>query len=313
MRFRETIEALHDDGARVFIEAGPRGNMTSFMQDILRGRPACAVAADVRRRSGTAQLNHLVGMLAVHDVELDLGYLFAQRDVHDDRLARSSAPGRATAAGREIALSTTWPMLRLPEEALEQLRTPSPLRRDGPAAHGASANGSRPPLARRARRPRRRRPCARSRTTPAHAASRPLGRPRRAQRAQPLAAPWPVPRGRDEDEPRSRSRATSRRCSTSWRPTSEVMSAYLGGGRGGRARAGARGRCVGHDRRLGARAASSWRSGWSTPPRTATCSTTRSAGASRARDPELHALALMPLAMSIEILAEAACLPAARA
>src|ERR1700677_3313893 len=37
VRFRETIEALHDDGARIFIEVGPRGNMTSFMQDILRG------------------------------------------------------------------------------------------------------------------------------------------------------------------------------------------------------------------------------------------------------------------------------------
>ena len=91
MRFRETIEALHDDGARVFVEVGPRGNMTSFMEDILRGRPSCAVAADLRRRSGTAQLNHLVGMLAVHDVELDLGYC-----------SPGDAPSRSTggAAGR---------------------------------------------------------------------------------------------------------------------------------------------------------------------------------------------------------------------
>ena len=45
VRFRETIEALYADGARVFVEAGPRGNMTAFVEDILRGRPACAVAA----------------------------------------------------------------------------------------------------------------------------------------------------------------------------------------------------------------------------------------------------------------------------
>ncbi len=120
VRFRETIEALHDDGARVFIEVGPRGNMTSFMQDILRGRPACTVAPDVMRRSGTAQLSHLVGMLAAHDVTLDLGYLYAQRDVHTiDWRQPTAEPSRAS---HEIALSTTWPMLRLSEEALQLLR-----------------------------------------------------------------------------------------------------------------------------------------------------------------------------------------------
>src|SRR5262249_21774425 len=78
-RLRETIEALYENGTRVFVEVGPRGNMTSFMEDILRGREACAVASDARRRPSTAQLNHLVGRLVAHDVELDLDYLFAHR------------------------------------------------------------------------------------------------------------------------------------------------------------------------------------------------------------------------------------------
>ena len=47
VEFRRTIETLYDEGARVFVEAGPRGNMTGFLDDILRGRPYCAVPADL--------------------------------------------------------------------------------------------------------------------------------------------------------------------------------------------------------------------------------------------------------------------------
>ncbi|MGP0047889.1 MAG: beta-ketoacyl synthase N-terminal-like domain-containing protein, partial [Solirubrobacteraceae bacterium] len=137
VRFRETIEALHDDGARVFVEVGPRGNLTSFIQDILRGRPFCAVAADARRRSGVTQLNHLAAMLAVHDVELDLGYLFAHRRAQpvDWRLPATPAPPAGSA---RIPLSTAWPMLRLSDDALARVR-------DGSPAAPAPATQPRPP------------------------------------------------------------------------------------------------------------------------------------------------------------------------
>jgi acyl transferase domain-containing protein/phosphopantetheinyl transferase len=133
VRFRETIEALHDDGARVFIEVGPRGNMTSFMQDILRGREACVVAPDLMRRSGTTQLNHLVAMLAVHDVPLDLDYLYAARDVHALDWRERPQQGEREPA-HTIALSTTWPTLRLSEDALERVHWH--------AAGNGSANGA---------------------------------------------------------------------------------------------------------------------------------------------------------------------------
>ena len=82
MEFRRTIEKLYEEGTRVFVEVGPRGNMTGFVDDILRGRPYCAVPANLQRRSGIAQLNHLVGVLAVHDVELDATALYARRHAH---------------------------------------------------------------------------------------------------------------------------------------------------------------------------------------------------------------------------------------
>ena len=119
VRFRETIEALYDDGARVFVEVGPRGNLTAFIEDILRGRRCCAVASDLSRRSGVTQLNHLAGLLAVHGVEVDLGHLYAQRRVRE---VDWQAPGSEDGGRRTIPLSTAWPMLRLAPEVTDRLR-----------------------------------------------------------------------------------------------------------------------------------------------------------------------------------------------
>jgi phosphopantetheinyl transferase len=124
VRFRETIEALYEDGARVFVEAGPRGNMTAFIEDILRGRPACAVASDVPRRSSVTQLNHMAGLLAVHGLDVDLGVLRAGRP---GRLVDWEAAAGAGADDElRIPLSTRWPMLTLAPEALERLRASAP-------------------------------------------------------------------------------------------------------------------------------------------------------------------------------------------
>ena len=155
VRFRETIDALYADGARVFVEAGPRGNMTAFVEDILRGRPACAVAADVPRRSSVTQLNHMAGLLAVHGLDVDLDVLRAGRGAQ-------LVDWEAAAAGSEpelrIALSTQWPMLTLAPEALERLRRSAPapkpapaglvpalvVRTEPPGPHGGGDDGHRP-------------------------------------------------------------------------------------------------------------------------------------------------------------------------
>ena len=80
VEFTRMIERMYADGVRVFVEAGPRGNLTAFVEDILRGKPFAAVPANLPRRSGATQLNHLVGQLAAHGVPVDAGYLFAHRD-----------------------------------------------------------------------------------------------------------------------------------------------------------------------------------------------------------------------------------------
>jgi len=79
VEFTSLIEAMYADGVRLFVEVGPRGNLSSFVQDILRGRSLLAVPSNVCQRSGITQLNHLVAQLAAHDVPLELEYLYRRR------------------------------------------------------------------------------------------------------------------------------------------------------------------------------------------------------------------------------------------
>ncbi|HET7035096.1 MAG TPA: beta-ketoacyl synthase N-terminal-like domain-containing protein [Thermomicrobiaceae bacterium] len=114
VEFRHTIEQLHDAGFRLFVEAGARGNLTAFVEDILRGRDFQAASADTQRRDGITQLNHLAGMLLVHGVALDLAYLYQRRD---PKLVDWAAPAaNASARGSKIELFSGWPALRISEE-----------------------------------------------------------------------------------------------------------------------------------------------------------------------------------------------------
>jgi acyl transferase domain-containing protein/phosphopantetheinyl transferase len=120
VEFRRSVEALHDDGARVFVECGPRGNLTAFIDDILRGRDVCAVAVDIQRRSGVTQLNHLVGQLLVHDVRVDAEALHTGRGSRELDLDAPAAEPAGSAC--RVDLSTRWPMLRLSDEAVAAVR-----------------------------------------------------------------------------------------------------------------------------------------------------------------------------------------------
>jgi malonyl CoA-acyl carrier protein transacylase len=77
--FRETVEAMHADGLRIFVDVGARGNLAGFVQDTLRGRPAFAIATNLPRRSGPTQLNHLVAALFAQGVPIRPGFLYARR------------------------------------------------------------------------------------------------------------------------------------------------------------------------------------------------------------------------------------------
>ncbi len=65
-RFRETIEAMYDAGARVFVESGPRGGLSGFVDEILRGRPHVAIPLDLPSRGAEEQICHAVALCAAH-------------------------------------------------------------------------------------------------------------------------------------------------------------------------------------------------------------------------------------------------------
>ena len=121
VRFRETIEAMHGDGVRIFVEVGPRGNLSAFVDDAFRGRPHLAVPADAFARPGITQLNHLVGLLAVHGVPVELETLYEGRRARRipleqlGRVAEKNAP---------------------PHEARDRVDPHGALGRDGEPAEG---------------------------------------------------------------------------------------------------------------------------------------------------------------------------------
>jgi acyl transferase domain-containing protein/phosphopantetheinyl transferase len=79
VRFQETIETMYDEGFRIFLEVGPKSNLTGFVRDILSGKTFLAMASNVHHRSGITQLNHTLGLLAAHFVPLRLDHLYASR------------------------------------------------------------------------------------------------------------------------------------------------------------------------------------------------------------------------------------------
>ncbi|MDH3285505.1 MAG: type I polyketide synthase, partial [Acidobacteriota bacterium] len=145
--FRETVEAMYDDGVRLFVEVGARGNLTAFVDDILRGRTHAAVAADLETRSGISQLNHLVATLAAHGVPMNLGALYEGRGAQAIDLESSDDPSSKPGVSA-TRLETGWPVMRLSDETLARIREKTGRRREReavmrqPAQHATGPTGA---------------------------------------------------------------------------------------------------------------------------------------------------------------------------
>lgn len=81
VEFTRAIERMYADGIRLFVEAGPRGNLSAFIEDILRGKSFAALPANVQRRPGMVQFNHLIAQLAAHGRPIRWNRLYAEREV----------------------------------------------------------------------------------------------------------------------------------------------------------------------------------------------------------------------------------------
>ncbi|MBD3559152.1 polyketide synthase dehydratase domain-containing protein, partial [Planktothrix sp. FACHB-1355] len=81
VKFRETIAKLYDLGVTTYIEVGPRGNLTAFVDDILRGRNYLALASNSQRKSGLEQIQNLLARLFVDRISVNFTPLYQLRDL----------------------------------------------------------------------------------------------------------------------------------------------------------------------------------------------------------------------------------------
>lgn len=141
VRFRETIESMYEVGVRLFVEIGPRGNLTGFVSDTLKGQPHLAVASNVHHRSGTTQLNHALGLLAAHGVPMRLDFLYNRRAPRTLDLENAGAGQTEHGAEKgavELTLGLPIPSL----EGLKGLKKATPQSSQDVVGHRSQKDGS---------------------------------------------------------------------------------------------------------------------------------------------------------------------------
>jgi acyl transferase domain-containing protein/NAD(P)H-dependent flavin oxidoreductase YrpB (nitropropane dioxygenase family) len=79
VRFAEMIEAMYQDGARVFVEVGPGSVLGPLVATILEGRPHLGVACDAAGSSGLATFLRATARLAAAGLPLELERLVRGR------------------------------------------------------------------------------------------------------------------------------------------------------------------------------------------------------------------------------------------
>lgn len=116
LRFQETIRRMHADGARIFLEVGPRANLTAFVSDILRGEEHIAIATDQHRKSSLVAAMHAIAQLVALHVDVDLSPLFAQRPCRPLTFdAQADTPPLEKDVPGMVEIQLGAPRLRLPE------------------------------------------------------------------------------------------------------------------------------------------------------------------------------------------------------
>lgn len=92
VKFMQQVQSMYEDGARIFVEAGPGMVLSNLVDDILSDKPHLTTACDRQGRNGATQIQHMLGQLAVHGVPLNLNLLYEHRfDASDEILPAQEA------------------------------------------------------------------------------------------------------------------------------------------------------------------------------------------------------------------------------
>ncbi|MEE8170568.1 MAG: acyltransferase domain-containing protein, partial [Phycisphaerae bacterium] len=136
VRFADELRAMHDAGARVFIEVGPGRTLTGLTERTLAGRDIAAVATDQGGRHGLVSLLHALGQLHAAGVRFEPYRLFEQRVRRAPELSRlvehtKPAPLSPTTwmvdGSRAVPLNDQKKTTRSKETAPRNATAPAPL------------------------------------------------------------------------------------------------------------------------------------------------------------------------------------------
>jgi acyl transferase domain-containing protein/phosphopantetheinyl transferase (holo-ACP synthase) len=134
---RQTVQAMYEDGVRIFVEVGPNGILTSSLAGILADKPHVGVPSNLASRSGLSQIHHLLAILHTQAVPANLAFLYKRRDPQ-------SVDFNAH-AGKELSsaikqLSLTHAALKLDVNALPKITR---FKQDNDAGAAELGDGSR--------------------------------------------------------------------------------------------------------------------------------------------------------------------------
>ncbi|MEM9386844.1 MAG: beta-ketoacyl synthase N-terminal-like domain-containing protein [Pseudomonadota bacterium] len=118
VKFVETVEQLYADGVRHFLEVGPSGNLTSFVDDILRDRPHVAASANSRSKPDLQVLQQLLGRLYAAGQSMRWEALYAGRQVCRTDAEHYAGKGLRPA----LPVPNTLPYIRLDDDTVAELR-----------------------------------------------------------------------------------------------------------------------------------------------------------------------------------------------
>ena len=88
VRFVEELGAMFDEGARIFVEVGPRSVLSNLARETLAGRGSLILSMDSSERHGVTHLLHVVAQLAVAGVAIDFEELWRGRAIDAIQLAK---------------------------------------------------------------------------------------------------------------------------------------------------------------------------------------------------------------------------------
>ncbi|MCX5899297.1 MAG: type I polyketide synthase, partial [Proteobacteria bacterium] len=111
VRFEETVKKMYEDGVRFFIEVGPSGNLSAFINDILSKKECLCLATNQRQKNSVEQFLTVLAHLYVNAKEVQLEKLFCSRSCTTLNLQEGlpqEQPG--------MRLSNTMPMIHLTDE-----------------------------------------------------------------------------------------------------------------------------------------------------------------------------------------------------